>query len=270
MGIYSGIHETARKYLDPKTFFAFYEEFATHIEANKFDKEFLKLATSLTFLKLEIMRDYGFGKYGFAYLNDTNQIIVKNKVGGLLQNLNAYSKSVKLDTYNEIGYQLDDYSISWKKSMYRNHKKRNYFFKKPFTVISKLDEDYTNSKVLNDGAFGLKDYNTNWHISSLEDLTLRIEKKDIKNSTKIIFTFLQDIAHKIYFPNSIEILDKKLNTIAKLKIPKEEVYLETKEITLNLPNSFDKKDLPNTFILKIVKSKREGKNALACDEIIFN
>ncbi|MGK0412796.1 MAG: hypothetical protein ACJA1B_000996, partial [Polaribacter sp.] len=61
LSIYSGIHETVKKYLDPNTFFAFYNKFDTYYENNMFDKEYLKIATGLTFLKLEIMRDYGLG-----------------------------------------------------------------------------------------------------------------------------------------------------------------------------------------------------------------
>jgi hypothetical protein len=270
LSIYSGIHETAKKYLDPKVFFAFYDEFDTHTQANKFDKDYLKTATALTFLRLEIMRDYGFGKYGFANFNTNNEIIVKNEAAILLDNLTAYSKSAKLDTYNEVGYQLKDYIESWRKTIYRNHKKKNYFYKKPFEVISKMDEDYTNTKALNDGAFGLKDYNTNWHIASIDDLTLKIEKESIQNSEKITFTFLQDIKHNIFFPSLIEIKDEKLKTIKRVRLPLDDIKLDTKEVTIELPNSFDRKDLPDTFIVKISKSTIEGKNALACDEIIFN
>ncbi|MEN8703606.1 MAG: DUF4838 domain-containing protein [Polaribacter sp.] len=270
LSIYSGIHQTAKKYLDPKVFFSFYKEFETHVQANKFNKDFLKLATALTFLKLEIMRDYGFGVYGFANLNAANEIIVKNSVGDLLNNLTAFSKSSKLYQYNEIGFSLEDYITSWRKSMYRNHKKKNYFYKKPFTILSKIDEDYKNTKILNDGAFGLKDYNTNWHIASVDNLILKINKISIENSSKIIFNFLQDQSHNIFFPSSIEIFDEQFKSIKKLTLDKDETQIGTKEITLNLPNTFDKKDLPEIFIIKINKSKRQGKNALACDEIIFN
>ena len=46
--------------------------------------------------------------------------------------------------------------------------------------------------------------------------------------------------------------------------------LNTKEVTITLPTEFDDEQLPEDFIIKINKRKIVGKNALACDEIIFN
>jgi hypothetical protein len=270
LSIYSGIDKSVKKYLDPKLFFDFYNDFEKHTEQNKYDKEFLKIATALTFLKLEIMRDYGYGEFGFATLNNNEEIIVKNEVGALLDKLNAYSRSSKIETYNEIKYSIKDYIDSWRKTIYKKHKRKHYFFKKPFDVLSKMDEDYQNSKILNDGAFGLKDYNTNWHIVSIDDLVLKIEKKHIKKSKQITLNFLQDVKHSIYYPSSIEILDDNNNLIKKLKISDDRSKLDTKEVTIDLPNEYGKGELPDTFILKINRHIITGKNSLACDEIIFN
>ena len=270
LSIYSGINKTVKKYLDPKVFFDFYNEFDTHTQQNKFDKEYLKIATALTFLKLEIMRDYGFGLYGFATFNTNKEIIIKDDAAVLLDKLTKYSRSAKLKTYNEIGYKIDDYITSWRKTIYKYHKRKHYFYKKPFEVISKLDEDYTDISVLNDGAFGLKDYNTNWHISSVDDLILKIDKKNIVPSKKITFSFLQDVKHAIYYPSSIEIFDTNNKLIKKIKIALEKTSLETKEVSIILPTEFDDKQLSNKFLVKIKKHNIDGKNTLACDEIIFN
>jgi hypothetical protein len=270
LSIYSGIDKTVKKYLDPKIFFKFYDEFDAHTENNKFDKEYLKLATALTFLKLEIMRDYGLGIYGYGTLNSERQIIVKNEITTLLDHLSKYSRSSNLKTYNERKYKIDDYIKSWRKAIYKNHKRKHYFYKKKFEVLSKLDEDYTNTKILNDGAFGLQDYNTNWHISSIDDLTLKIDKKGIIKAKKITFSFLQDIKHHIYYPSSIEILDTDFKVIKKLKVSKSTVTLDTKEISIDLPKKLDDIQLPDAFIIRVKKQNTAGKNALACDEIIFN
>lgn len=270
LSVYSGINKTVRKYLDPKVFFEFYNEFDTYTQQNKFDKDYLKIATALTFLKLEIMRDYGFGVYGYGSINNNQEIIIKNETATLLDNLTAYSKSANLKVYNERAYKIEDYINSWRKTTYKYHKRKHYFYKKPFEILSKMDEDYTNKKVLNDGAFGLSDYNTNWHISSVDDLVLKIEKKNIAASKKITFSFLQDIKHKIYYPSSIEILDENYKVIKKLKINPINNALESKEISIELPTNFDDEQLPNNFIVKVNKHITEGKNALACDEIIFN
>lgn len=268
--IYSGIKKSIKKYLDPKKFFSFYKEFELNAEKYKHNKDFLKIATALTFLKLEIMRDFGIGNYGFATLNKNNEIIVKNEVANLLDNLSMFSKSSNLKNYNEARFQIDEYIKSWRKNIYKYHKRKHYFYKKPFHVLSKLDEDYTNIKVLNNGTFGFVDYNTNWHISSIDNLTLKIEKKFIEVSRKITFSFLQDTKHSIYYPSSIEILDLDHNLIKTLKLPLDKTSLATKEVSIILPTQFERKQLSNIFIVKINKNKFKGKNALACDEIIFN
>ena len=270
LSIYSGINKTVKKYLDPKVFFEFYNEFDTHTQQNKFDKDYLKIATGLTFLKLEIMRDYGFGSYGFGTLNEDNEIIVKNEAAVLLDHLSAYSKAATLKTYNERNYKIDDYINSWRKTIFKYHKRKHYFYKKDFEVISKLDEDYQNTKILNDGAFGLKDYNTNWHISSIDNLVLKIKKEDISKSKKITFSFLQDVKHKIYYPSSIEILDADFKMIKRIKLKTDTTILDTKEVSIDLPSEFDNKQLSDSFIIKVIKPIIAGKNALACDEIIFN
>lgn len=270
LSIYSGIDKTVKKYLNPKVFFEFYDEFDSHTQNNKFDKEYLKLATALTFLKLEIMRDYGLGSYGYGNLNNEREIIVKNEITNLLDNLTTYSRSAGLKTYNERNYKIKEYINSWRKSIYKNHKRKHYFYKKKFEVLSELDEDYTNVTVLNDGAFGLNDYNTNWHISSVDDLTLKIDKKGVEKAKKITFSFLQDTKHHIYFPSSIEILDTDNKVIKKLKLQAVTTKLDTKEISIDLPQKLDDKQLPDDFIIKVNKHITSGKNALACDEIIFN
>lgn len=270
LSIYNGINKTVKKYLDPKVFFEFYNEFDTYTETNKFDKEYLKLATALTFLKLEIMRDYGLGSYGFGTLNKEREIIVKNEAALLLDNLTAYSKSANVKTYNERKYKVDDYIDSWRKTIYKYHKRKHYFYKKKFEILSKLDEDYTDITVLNDGAFGLKDYNTNWHISSVDDLILEIDKEGILKSKKITFSFLQDIKHKIYYPSAIEIYGEDNKLLKKLKLTPDNNNLEIKEVSIELPTKFDDEQLPKTFIVKVRKHNIDGKNALACDEIIFN
>jgi hypothetical protein len=270
LSIYSGIHETVRKYLNPKVFFDFYNEFDTHTPTNKFDKEYLKIATAITFLKLEIMRDYGLGVYGFATLNANNEIVVNDEAAILLDKLADYSRPANLKTYNEVKYKIEDYINSWRKTIFQYHKRKHYFYKKPFEVLSKLDEDYTDITVLNDGAFGLKSYNTNWHISSIDDLVLKIDTKEISTSTKITFSFLQDIKHAIYYPSSIEIFNTDYKLIKKIKLKLDNANLDTKEVSILLPTAYDSEQLADTFIVKVNKHTIDGKNAMACDEIIFN
>jgi hypothetical protein len=270
MSIYSGINKSVNKYLDPKVFFSFYKEFELHTQSNKYDKDFLKLATAFTFLKLEIMRDAGFGEYGFATLNSNNEIIVKNDIGILLDKLLIYSKSADIKTYNEVKYTIEEYTNSWKQTIFRYHKRKHYFYKKSFKIISEMDEDYRNPKVLNDGTFGIKDYNTNWHLSSTDNLVLEIEKSSVSKAKKITFSFLQDKKHKIYYPSFIEIVDLNNKLIKKISVTANEDVLNTKEISIDLPTEYDNLQLPEYFKIVIKRAEISGKNALACDEVIFN
>ncbi len=270
LGIYSGINKSINKYLDPKVFFSFYKEFDSHTQNNKYDKDFLKLATAFTFLKLEIMRDAGFSEFGFATLNENNEIIVKNDIGVLLNKLLIYSKSTDIKTYNEVKYTLEDYINSWRQTIFRYHKRKHYFYKKSFKVLSKMDEDYTKFKILNDGTFGVKNYNTNWHLSSTDNLILEVEKSGISNAKRITFSFLQDKKHKIYYPSFVEIVDMNNKLLKKISIPANEDALNTKEISIDLPSDYDKNPLPEYFKIVIKRAEISGKNALACDEVIFN
>ncbi len=270
LSIYSGIDKSIEKYLDRDLFYDFYDEFITNTEKNKFDKEFIKTATALTFLKLEIMRTSGLEKFGYGEINNNEEIIIKNNVGTLLDRLSNYSKLSQLKNYNEVQYKVENYVSKWRATVYKYHKRKHLFYKKPFETISKLDEDYKDTSILNDGAFGLEDYNTNWHISSIDNLVLKIDKKEIENSTKITFSFLQDAKHSIYYPISIEILDTDYKLISSHNIKTNNIKLATKEVTILLPTEFDDEQLTDTFIIKINKQIVEGKNTLACDEIIFN
>jgi len=269
LSIYSGIHEMAAKYLDPKLLFSFYDEFDTYVESNTYNENFLQIASALTFLKLEVMRDYGFGTYGYGDLYN-NEIRVKNEVRTLLDKLDSYSRLAKISTYNEVQYSITSYIQSWRETIYRYDKRNNYFFKKPFNVLSSLDEDYTNTSLLNDGAFGLLDYHTNWILCSVDDLVLKVKKTDIEESKQITFSFLQDTKHGIYFPYRIRLKGTKNNTIKSFMLPRNDEKLTKKEFILNLPTRYDNEQLSDEFLIIIEKNNKRGKNTLAVDEIIFN
>merc|ERR1711916_182671 len=98
------------------------------------------------------------------------------------------SKSAKINSYNEVGFTLDQFIESWRKKIFTTHKRKHFFYKKAFEVKSNLDEDYKDIRILTDAAFGLLDYNTNWLINSIDDLELKISKKGLTKSSKITFS----------------------------------------------------------------------------------
>lgn len=270
LNIYSGIDESVDKYLNPKNFYPFYEKFIDFKKTNEISKEYQKIATGLTFLKLEIMRTQGIGEYGYARLNKKQEIIIDKNVPKLLNDLEELTKASGIETFNEVNYQILDYVASWREKVKLDSNRKHFFLNKPFKVITKKDEDYTDVSVLNDGAFGLKDYNTNWHIVSIDDLALQIDKKEIEESENVTMSFLQDTKHGIYYPSRIEILTENFKLLKEVTIPKSPETRNVKELSISLPMASDTTQLSDTFILKITRSKNSGKNLLACDEVIFN
>lgn len=269
LGIYSGMEEIIKKYLYPKEFSEFYYKFIPYFESNKTNKEFVSLATSFTFLQLEIMRYYGLNKLGYADVIE-NRVEVKKEVHELLDNLEKFSQLAGIKTYNEVQYSITDYISGWRARMAQADKRKDFFYRKPFTIISNMDEDYTDKTVLNDGAFGLNYYNTNWHIASIDDIILKIDNESIGEAKQVSISFLQDLKHKIYYPSSIEIWNEKKETIRKVEINASDDVLNINEISVDLPLRNNQINSSNFFYLKISRSTNSGKNLLACDEIIFN
>lgn len=269
LGIYSGMDQIIAKYLYPDEFIKFYNQFLPFFESHKNSKEFVALASSFTFLHLEIMRYYGLDKLGYANVVD-HRVEVKKDVFELLDNLEKFSQLAGIKTYNEVQYTIEDYISGWRARMAKADQRKDYFYKKPFTVISDMDEDYTDKTVLNDGAFGLNYYNTNWHIASIDDVVLKIDNNAIGEAQQVTISFLQDLTHKIYYPSAIEIWNEKKEVIRALTIPATDDALNIKEISLDLPMRNNGINSNNFFYLKIGRSTNSGKNLLACDEIIFN
>ena len=65
-------------------------------------------------------------------------------------------------------------------------------------------------------------------------------------------------------------MDADFKIIKRIKLKTDTTILDTKEVSIDLPSEFDTKQLSDSFIIKVIKPIIAGKNALACDEIIFN
>ena len=83
----------------------------------------------------------------------------------------------------------------------------NLLLGEKLTAGSKLDENYTDLSVLTDGTCGLPgSYHFGWFISSSGDLILNLPKKAADRTGKLCIRFLHLPRHRIYTPQSVELL----------------------------------------------------------------
>lgn len=262
MGIYSGIQETIKKYLDIDRFNHFYEELQKASSENS-DFNTQALLLSATFLKLEQMRYLGIKPNGYATLEE-NTLKIKPEVEVLLEKIELLSKETEILYYNEPKAKISEYINLWKNEIIQLPK-INYLLSHPLNVLSKLDSGYSNPKILNDGAYGFLDYNTNWLICTIEDLKIEINAKELnEHSKKLNIGFLNDPKHNIYFPKEISVTYANENKVVAVK-PSSEKMKKSVEI----PLEFNK--INNNFIITIKRANTDKtKTGIACDEIIIN
>lgn len=263
MGIYSGIGEAIKKYIDFKRFNEFYKQLekASSLEENNFNLQALLL--SATFLKLEQMRYLGIQPNGYAIFKDF-EIQVLPETKHLLENLALLAKNTGIDYYDEPNDKISDYIHLWKKEIIENDK-TNYFIHQKLKSISQLDEAYSNIKILNNGTYGFLDYNTNWLICTVENLKIQVPHQEIyKKANQIKVGLLNDPKHQIYFPTEIILQNNGQENKVTIK-----PSLKKEKKTIEIPIDFNKID--GDFTLTFIRPKnKKSKNAIACDEIIIN
>ncbi|MDO5608811.1 MAG: DUF4838 domain-containing protein [Capnocytophaga sp.] len=259
-GIYSGIRTAEKKYLSAQRYYDFYKAFAQayHTVENP-DTNTQQLMLALAFMRLELMRSFGAGELGYATAKDA-AITIHSDVIGLLETVSNLSKQTQTDTYNEVGSTIEAYLDNWA-IWILNQTGTNHLLNRPIEVLSDLDEEYSDTRWLNDGAYGFLDYNTNWLICSQDDLIIRIDSQYLKDSQHLEIGFLNDPVHHIYFPQTITIYDDSTSGEYELQ-PTGELTKQKVHINL-LPYNND-----THVYLKIKRLKNHAKSAIACDEIV--
>jgi Domain of unknown function (DUF4838) len=260
--IYSGIEVASKKYLEVNEFLTFYDNIdSKKLLIQDFERiKYAQLMLSLQFLKLELMRTHPFEKWSYAGFANNNTTI-NNNLQLALNNLKKLSEQTKITFIDEQKSTLDDYIDLWQKQII-NAPRKNIFFKKPFAITTKLDEDYTNVKMLNDGCFGFKNYNTNWFINSQPNLTIRIETNTVKPINTLIISFLNDKKHRIVLPEKIEIFADGKNIVSKVIAPN---LSELKSInSFSIPLSVPKNTLQIDIQIINIPNR-----SMAIDEIIL-
>ncbi len=261
--IYGGIQQFKNKYLNLIDLNNLYNKISTlYSSASVEEQKKLNLVlASVSFQQLEIMRTNGVSENGYAVPTNGSSATINEQSTSALKSFKEYSTAGGINTYNEIGLLVSDYLKQWQNLL--NQPYKNLLYGKALKALSKLDEDYPNIKVLNDGALGFTDYYNNWLIATIEPLKVEIAAQDIKEASWLEMHFLVDKKHRIYAPESIVLtLDGKPQEY-KLK---EDAFTGIQKIRVQVK-------IPKTtqsVILSVKKKPEFEKRAIACDEIIFN
>ena len=253
-GIYSNVEAAKKKYLNIDTFLAFYDQLTK--AAKQLKKPSLltnKLLVSILFLKLEFIRTEGI---------DSIEKSSKTDILETLKTLNQLLKETEIQYINETKYTFSSYISQW----YKHLSKKDFTNKiqgKTLNATSKLDEDYTKPQILTDGKFGFLDYQTNWFIVSTDDLAFNFKVEEINAKDQLIFRFLNDPKHHIYFPESIQI------NINGQQFSKSLLFDQGNLIIKEAKIKFEE-TIKNAHIsVHISRKINTHKSALACDEIIL-
>ncbi len=255
--IYGGIDEKIDVFLEPESFIEFYDTIT--VLKNRADEEeaymLRKLITALTFTRLEIARNAGYGEYGFATLKD-DRVQVNPYVHELLAIFNDGYKAFELTRINEVGDKSADYVESWRKYILQEKYSFNTLYGKELIVASENGKQVF--KGLTDGTPGIPNsYFYGWNIIPEHEVSIELSAK---GASVLKMNFLSLPRHKIELPSKIEICtgDK---VVAQYK-PKAEhkdgpQLIEWKE---RLGDQLSKKNIT----LKLYSS---GRYHIAIDEI---
>lgn len=266
LDIYGGVKNAVNKYLKQEELNKIFNIVSTSMKHVKTEdkKAAEKVLMSLTFQKLELLRINGIADNGYAtYTNGKAKL--NPEITGLLGLLKQLSSSTGIEKYNEIGFTIADYINGWNKRIIMAPY-QNLLFQKNLKATSKLDEDYSNIKALNDGAIGFQDYYNNWLINSSPVLALETEASDLQKATVVQLDFLYDKKHKLYPPEKVSVYigQRKYEVVLGKK---EEAGNIRKIIRTSIPIKINATD--TTIRIEIKKQAENQKRSMACDEIVI-
>lgn len=201
--IYGGIDEKIDVYLDPESFIEFYDTIT--VLKNKADEEeafmLRKLITALSFTRLEIARNAGYGNFGFATLEKDNSLRVNSYIYELLDIFNDGYKAFALTDINEAEDKSADYVESWKKYILQVKYRPNVLYGEDLTVVSENGKQQM--KGLTDGAPAIPNsYFYGWNIIPEQEISIKLNPL---GATTLKMNFLSLLRHRIEIPSKIEI-----------------------------------------------------------------
>jgi hypothetical protein len=269
LDIYGGWNQSLVKYFEYKELNALHEEMMGYIndfgvyEMNAVNP----LLTALHYQKLEMMRLNGVGVNGFAVTipEKPEDGIVKPEVKRMIGELKRFAAISKIQVINESQQKMTEYIKLWESQILdKIHK--NYLFGREIEVLSTLDEDYQQVKMLNDGAVGFYDYFNNWLLSTVDELEIRVKSEDVLLATSVDINFLNIPRHRIYLPKAVQV--KVGERTYTTEITPSNYDTEVSKLYVNVPIMV--KNTDEFVTVKVIKQDEFKDKSTACDEIYFN
>lgn len=265
LDIYGGIQQSFRKYLREEELLKFYNDLSLAIKDSNplYQEQLFKLKLSVLFQLLEIARNKGLQNGGYGTYNlPQNQCVIKEETRSRLSILKDLVDLANVKVYNESEATFSHYLEQWEEIILKKPY-QNLLIGQGLSIQSKLDEDYTDSQLLTDGALGFDDFQNNWMIFTQGDLKLEIPISDaLRNAKTFEINFLVDRRHKLDLPQEIT-----LQTDGSVKPQHQELAAEPmklKRSSLSIPIRFSEKDKILTITIRPRKPY-----GFACDELIL-
>jgi hypothetical protein len=258
--LYGSMKQSLDTYLDEKEFVVFYEKLQERLEKTR-DREYTmlkQLFVGLTFTRMQIAYQKGNAIYGAVYSKGLETSLVPD----VMQWLETLKQSEKLGitNYKEEGGLLNEYIEQWQKIITKQPYK-NLLLNTPIYFISKIDEGFESSRLLNDGLIGLPiDYHLGWYISSVDDLQVSFATNHLQEEQEVVINFLVDSKHRFQMPEKITFwIDNKLIHSVLKKDFKIQGKVAQCKVLVDFTSS-------QSMQIKCTKAKGE-RIAIACDEI---
>lgn len=205
LGLYAGIQESEKSFLNPEKFIKFYDEMGNSVSNAKGveRKKLNALHTALSFTRLEIGRSHGFDAFGYATRKGNSLQPTPQSRKWLVQ-LKEYKAFDGMEYYNESYNELSNYIKEWEQDILTSDISKSLFLGIKPSVTPKPDGNKLN--LLTDGTHGLpNNYHFGWVIIPNEECTIDVPVKGINASGTLRLSFLHLPKHRIYAPQQIEV-----------------------------------------------------------------
>lgn len=266
LDIYGGIKNSVNKYLKQEELNKIFNIILSNREAVSLpNKKSLDLVLmSLVFQNLELLRTSGIVADGYATYENGN-LKLNPEITNYLSLLKELSSTTGIEKYNEIGFTVSDYIKYWNTRIISTPY-QNLLYQKQLKATSKLDEDYSDIKVLNNGTIGFQDYYNNWFLNSSATLSLEAATVGLEKGSLVQIDFLYDKKHKLYPPEKVSVYigQRKYELVLG---EKEEAGNSRKIVRAIIPIKINAND--TTIRIEIKKQAENRKRSMACDEIII-
>lgn len=220
-----------------------------------------KLQTALSFPRLQLAVSKGISVHGFAKL-DKCKMVPHAEIGLYIKRLKRYNEFEDMNNYKEVNGALDNF-LKHIESQYINPLS-NLLIGASIKSLSKLDDDYSDVTILQDGMLGSEnDYHHGWMQMSAGSCKFAIEvTQNLKNTKDLNLRFLNDPRHNILPPSAI-LIYKNGKKYMEL-FPKVDGNLDVVRLSTEL-KLLDAQSL----IIEFIKQAKNN-TTMACDEIVIN